>query len=327
MKTITQATDQINELIKQYATTSINEPISLYSPMYYILNIGGKRLRPAMVLATTSFCGTAMEEAHEAALAVEIFHNFSLVHDDIMDAAPIRRTFPTVHEQYNTNQAVLSGDVMLIKAYEHILSYEGDVCRQILEVFTKMAREVCEGQQLDMDFEKLDAVTLTDYITMITYKTSVLLAACLQIGAIIAKKDVHVQRALYQFGKNIGIAFQIQDDILDTYGQPEQVGKQVGGDILQNKKTFLYLKAIELADPKLMNSLSSLYASDYQGTNEEKIAAVKKIFNTLVVKEYAIQVMEAYRDLALSHLKEAGLSDEANEELTAFADYLILRSL
>jgi len=224
-------------------------PVNLYEPADYILSLGGKRLRPVFVLIGCSLFDSKPEKALKTAMAVEIFHNFTLLHDDIMDNADIRRGKPTVHVKYNANTAILTGDVMMIQAYQYLLDNEDPILvKSLMDIFNKMAFEVCEGQQLDMDFESRDDVSIDEYIKMITLKTSVLLAASLQLGAVIGGASTTDQNHLYEFAKNFGIAFQLQDDILDTFGEASAVGKKIGGDILQNKKTYLYLKALELAD-------------------------------------------------------------------------------
>lgn len=326
MKTFNICLDEFNELVSK-KLFSANEPRSLYEPIDYILSLGGKRIRPASLMAICDFYSGSSEKSINAALAIEIFHNFTLLHDDIMDNASLRRGQKTVHEAFNTNTAILSGDVMFVKSIEYFTNYPSDILIPILKVFNQTAIEVCEGQSLDMDFEVKDDVSITEYIQMITFKTSVLLAACLQIGGIIGGASEQDQRHLYEFGKNLGIAFQIQDDILDTYGEQENVGKRAGGDILQNKKTYLYLKAIELADSNLKNTLEVWYKEVVPiEREEEKINAIKKIFNTLVVQEWANQLKEAYRDLAISHIAPLKLMDHQKDELRSFADYLIARN-
>lgn len=301
---------------------------SLYEPIDYILALDAKRIRPALVLATAGYFGVNRQEALDAAMAVELFHNFSLMHDDIMDGASSRRSQDTVHIKFDQNAAILSGDAMIIMAYEHICRYEDSIAIQLIKVFNKMGIELCEGQRSDMDFEKRLDVGIDEYIQMIGFKTSVLLGACMQFGAIIGKADITEQFHLYEFGKNIGIAFQIQDDILDTFGDENMTGKRKGGDILNNKKTYLYLKSLELSDPKLKSELLEWthFTPHDQESEELKISAVKRIFDTLVVEEYANQLKEAYRDLAISHLKQIqGLSESSIMELSAFADFLVKR--
>lgn len=302
------------------------EPFNLYQPADYILSLGGKRLRPVFVLMGYDFYKKDIERSLNAAMAVEIFHNFTLLHDDIMDKAEIRRGKPTVHIKYNTNTAILTGDVMMIQAYQYLLDYkDAKTTVDLLNVFNKMAFEVCEGQQMDMDFETQDDVTIDQYLQMITLKTSVLMAASVQMGAILAGADDKDQKHLYEFAKNFGIAFQLQDDVLDTFGDAASVGKRIGGDIIQNKKTYLYLKAIELADDKQRSELKKWYDINDTFEENEKIDSVKKIFESVVVKEYTAQVIEAYRDLAISHLNACKIEKYRCSEITDLIDSLINR--
>ncbi|MFY7964918.1 MAG: polyprenyl synthetase family protein, partial [Chitinophagaceae bacterium] len=224
------------------------QPVNLYEPCHYFLQIGGKRIRPILTLLGNELFGDIHPDSYQVATAIELFHNFTLIHDDMMDAASLRRGFATVHTKYNSNIALLSGDVMLIKAYEYINKVNPSYLQRIMQIFNKTAAEVCEGQQLDMDFESQENVMLTEYIKMIGLKTSVLLAAALQMGAIIGGASEGNCNHIYQFGLNLGIAFQIQDDYLDAFGDPEKFGKEVGGDIKQNKKTFLFLHTLEVVD-------------------------------------------------------------------------------
>ncbi|HKJ48841.1 MAG TPA: polyprenyl synthetase family protein, partial [Christiangramia sp.] len=255
------AISQYREAIIDYLHEKIRvkEPANLYEPMVYILEQGGKRLRPVLVLMATEIFDCDYRKALDAALAIEIFHNFSLVHDDIMDDAPIRRGKETVHEKWDINTGILSGDAMLINAYQLFESYEGDTFKELSKLFTKTAIEVCEGQQYDIDFETLDNVSIEDYLKMIEYKTAVLVGASLQMGAIVAGTSKECKEAIYQYGRLLGIAFQLQDDYLDAFGDPETFGKQPGGDIIENKKTFLYLKTLELADKSEALQLEHLY--------------------------------------------------------------------
>ncbi len=302
------------------------EPINLYQPADYILSLGGKRLRPVFVLMGYDFYKKDVEKSLNVAMAVEIFHNFTLLHDDIMDKAEIRRGKPTVHIKYNTNTAILTGDVMMIQAYQYLLDYkDAQTIANLMPVFNKMAFEVCEGQQMDMDFETLQNVTIDQYIEMITLKTSVLMAASIQMGAILAGADEADQRHLYEFAKNFGIAFQLRDDVLDTFGEASSVGKRIGGDIIQNKKTYLYLKALELADDHQKVELSNLYDTNTLWDENYKIERVIKIFESVVVKEYTAQVIEAYRDLAISHLKACKIELSRANEIIRFIEDLINR--
>lgn len=299
-------------------------PQRLYEPLDYILSLGGKRIRPALTLMAAELSGGNITDALPAAFAVEVFHNFSLMHDDIMDAAPLRRGQPTVHERSDINTAILSGDAMLIKSYEPLLQYEQAVSHQLLTGFIATSLAVCEGQQLDMDFETRDDVDIPQYIEMITGKTSVLLGEAMRMGAIVGGADQQSQQHAYLFGVNVGIAFQIQDDILDTYGTHAKVGKQIGGDIIQGKKTYLYLKAIELATKDQKQQLVGLYTA--QGIDkEEKIKSVVELFDALHVRLYADEVKAAYRDLAMSHLDAITGVDSKKEELRQLAQYILDR--
>ena len=266
-------------------------------------------------------------EAMNAAMGVEVFHNFTLLHDDIMDNATLRRGKPTVHIQYNTNAAILTGDVMMIKAYQYILDYEEPLLvKKLMEIFNKMAFEVCEGQQLDMDFENRNDVIIQDYLQMITWKTSVLLAASIQLGALIGGADESNQKHIYEFAKNFGIAFQLQDDILDTFGDPDSVGKKIGGDILQNKKTYLYLKSLELADVYQKSILTQYYSTRDFENSQEKIDTVTSIFKDLYVTNYAEQLISAYKDLSISHLMACDIDNNDKSAISAYIEKMIFRA-
>lgn len=325
------------ELIKSYllqfesylkAHPLSRQPYNLYEPADYILSLGGKRLRPVFTLLGCGLFGDQPSKAMNAAMAVEIFHNFTLLHDDIMDNALLRRGMPTVHVKYNTNTAILTGDVMMIQAYQYLLDYKDpDLMMSLFEVFNKMAFEVCEGQQLDMDFETRDQVTITEYLEMITLKTSVLMAAAIQMGSIISGADKHNQKHIYEFAKYFGVAFQLQDDILDTFGNSAQVGKRIGGDILQNKKTYLYLKALELADDQQRTLLSQFYNNKVDTQDEQsKIDTVTNIFKDVNVQEYTRQLIEAYRDLSISHLMACEIDPESKAQLSAFINEMVNRA-
>ncbi|MEO5595488.1 MAG: polyprenyl synthetase family protein [Chitinophagaceae bacterium] len=226
-----------------------DEPATLYNPNNYFLTIGGKRVRPVMCLMGNELFGEIIPDCYHVATAIELFHNFTLIHDDIMDKAPLRRGMQTVHEKYDASTALLAGDVMLVRAYDYLNKIKTIFIHQVLHLFNKTAKEVCEGQQLDMDFEKQEQVSMNQYLKMIELKTSVSLAASLQSGAILGGAGEGNQRHLYEFGRNLGIAFQVQDDYLDAFGDPEKFGKKVGGDITANKKTFLMIHALEVAPP------------------------------------------------------------------------------
>lgn len=303
----------------------IGKPDGLYTPANYLLSLGGKRLRPVFVLMGCDLYCQSYDHALPAAWSMEVFHNFTLCHDDIMDHADLRRGKPTVHQKYGMNTAILSGDLMMIKAYESLLGYNDDqLSRKLLDIFTRTAIEVCEGQQMDMDFEIIDTVQIQDYLEMITLKTSVLLAACLQTGALIGGAGTDDQKHLYEFAKNYGIAFQLQDDVLDTFGDESLVGKKIGGDILRNKKTYLYLKALEMASDAEKQLLIELYSTQTDNP-ARKIAVVSGIFQSLNVTEYAAMTIEAYRDLAVSHLHACNISTAYKQNLTDMLDQLVFR--
>ncbi len=302
-------------------------PNGLYDPIDYILSLGGKRIRPAMVLASHSLFNALDHNARKLAFATEVFHNFTLMHDDIMDAADVRRGQTTVHKKFDVNTAILSGDMMLIKAYQSLSFEDAIMQKAALDIFNKMAEEVCKGQQLDVDFETNNEVRIEDYIVMITWKTSVLLAACMQLGGLSGRASQQDQIHLYEFGKNIGIAFQIQDDVLDTFGAKARVGKRIGGDIVQNKKTYLYLKALELLGKKDAEELKTIFSSPAKDENE-KIERVKHLYKESGVLAYAQELMDVYKNLALSHLDTVNVSNEnKKEELKQLAHYLIKREL
>lgn len=273
-------------------------PDNLYSPIGYFLNLKGKKIRPILTLLSAELFGENIKKAKHAALAIEIFHNFTLIHDDIMDEAPLRRGQQTVHEKWNTNIAILSGDVLMIKAYEQLALCPPALLPDLITIFNKTAVEVCEGQQMDMDFETREEVNQEEYIQMIKLKTSVLLGCALEMGAIISQTSKKNRLEIYQFGVNIGIAFQIQDDILDLYGDKEKVGKQVGGDILANKNTLLSILAGSLANDEQAKKLKLLKSE--KDTNI-KINGTKSIFDELGVKLKCLQIMQDYHQKALNH--------------------------
>jgi geranylgeranyl diphosphate synthase type II len=324
MYQVEQYTHIFTSYLEQHPLT--RPPVRLYEPADYILSLGGKRLRPVFALMGAHLYGDP-EKALNVAMAVEVFHNFTLLHDDIMDEAPLRRGKPTVHKKYNTHTAILTGDVMMIQSYQYLLDYQDPLMvKSLLDIFNKMAFEVCEGQQWDMDFETRADVTINEYIHMITYKTSVLIAASLQMGSLVSGASAQDQKHLYEFAKNFGIAFQLQDDILDTFGEEAKVGKTIGGDILQNKKTYLFLKALDLADDNQKERLKYLYFSKQADLSpEEKIREVTQIFKAVHVVEYARQVIEAYRDLALSHLSACSPDMEKKKVLSDLMHAYILR--
>jgi len=297
------------------------EPFNLYQPADYILSLGGKRLRPVFVLMGYDFYKKDIERSLNAAMAVEIFHNFTLLHDDIMDKAPLRRGMQTVHTKYGENTALLAGDVMLVKAYEYLSRIDGDFLKPIMHLFNQTAREVCEGQQWDMDYEKQESVHLDEYLRMIELKTSVLLAASLKMGAILGGSGERNQNLLYEFGRKLGIAFQVQDDYLDAFGDPEKFGKQVGGDILANKKTFLLIHALETANAEQLEELKQLIA----GNPADKVEQVLRIFRDCKVDEWAIELKNKYLDEAFQHLDDIAVLSKRKQPLTDLARFLVQR--
>ena len=303
---------------------SRKSPESLYEPARYMLSLGGKRLRPVLTLMAADVFGGDVKKALPAAIAVEVFHNFSLVHDDIMDDAPLRRGQETVHEKWNLNTGILSGDAMLILAYRHFESYPAETFCELAKLFSKTALEVCEGQQWDMDFETRDDVTLPEYLKMIEYKTAVLVGASLKMGAIVAGAPSADADAIYDFGRELGIAFQIQDDCLDAFGDPETFGKQVGGDIIENKKTYLLLKAQEFADAAQRRQLEHLYSIS-PADNAGKIASVKSIFEKTGAKDAAQKAVREFTRQALSRLDRIGIPEPKKQVLRDFANQLMQR--
>jgi geranylgeranyl diphosphate synthase type II len=305
---------------------TLKEPASLYEPIDYILTLGGKRLRPVLTLMSADFFGGNYKQALDASLAVEMFHNFSLVHDDIMDNAPLRRGHQTVHEKWDVNTGILSGDAMLILAYQLFETYRPEVFMQLAVLFSKTALEVCEGQQYDVDFETRNDVTISEYIKMIEYKTAVLIGASLQMGAIIADASQSCQEKIYAFGKNLGIAFQLQDDYLDAFGNPLTFGKQVGGDIIANKKTFLYLTALQKSTPAEAQELSSLFASMPKDPSD-KITAVKEIFVSSGAAKATEDEIARYTNTSISLLQDIKISQQHKDTLKSFADFLMNRNV
>lgn len=293
------------------------QPIELYQPIAYILGLGGKRIRPVLTLLANNLFSDSYHNAIHPALAVEIFHNFTLLHDDIMDKAPMRRNNATVHHKWNENIAILSGDAMNIIAYQHLCRTNSKYIPELLEEFSKVAIEICEGQQLDMNFESRQDVTLYEYLEMIRLKTAVLLASSLKLGAICGEADVREQENLYQFGLNLGLAFQIQDDSLDAFGTEEEFGKSIGGDIVAGKKTFLYLKAMETANDTLRSELFELYNISNAG-NSDKITKVLQIYNQLKIKEAASDLVASFTHKAMNALKAVNAT-KSKQELESLA--------
>jgi len=299
-------------------------PENLYEPIKYILSLGGKRIRPVLTLMACHIFGEEINKALPAATAVEIFHNFSLIHDDIMDKAPLRRGNPTVHEKWDLNAGILSGDAMLILAYQYFEHYEPEIFKELAKLFSKTALEVCEGQQWDIDFENRDDVTVNEYLKMIEYKTAVLVAAAFQMGAIVAKTSNNNKQNVYDFGLNLGIAFQLQDDYLDTFGNAETFGKQIGGDIIENKKTYLYLKAISDGSTEDKEQLLHLYSITPK-ENQDKIESVKSIFLNSGSDHKTRQAIEEYTQKAFEILDQMEISMDKKQQLRKFGEGLMNR--
>lgn len=308
---------------KQYGSN----PEELYAPVDYIMSLGGKRMRPVLLLMANELFDGNAEEALSAALAIELFHNFTLIHDDIMDNAPLRRKQLTVHEKWNTNIAILSGDVMMVESYKELCKVSGEHLPAVLDVFNDTAKKVCEGQQMDMNYETMSDVSIPQYIDMIALKTAVLLGGSLKIGVLIASGGEENGQLLYDFGKNMGIAFQLQDDILDVFGDKEKFGKQKGGDIISNKKTYLLLKALELAEqnPAIDAELKGWISGSNEGTDAEKVLAVTAIFEKLKIKELAQSEMDKYYDVAMTILKKVPVKDEKKKELIDLSNTIMER--
>lgn len=326
MNSIATYQQQIENALKDKKYGS--NPKELYEPISYIMSLGGKRLRPVLVfLAADIFDGDTSKALHPA-LAIELFHNFTLVHDDLMDKAPLRRNQPTVHEKWNNNIAILSGDAMMVRAYQELCLADPAMLPQLLEIFSDTAVKVCEGQQYDMNYESMTKVSIQQYIKMIELKTAVLLGGALKIGAVIGKAREEDAQRLYDFGKHIGIAFQLQDDILDVYADAAKFGKQKGGDIIANKKTYLLLKAIEMAESNryMKEELHQWIAAPHFDA-KEKVEAVINIYNFLNVKELARTEMQKHYELALTFLKDIPVAEDKKQSLVAFAESLMVREM
>ena len=317
--------EQLQYLVnKAIADTKYTEqPAELYEPISYLMQLGGKRMRPVLVLIATEMFDGNVFKALDAAIGIELFHNFTLMHDDIMDKAPLRRGKPTVHAKWNESAAILSGDVMFVEAYKLMIKVDDSILREVLAIFSDTASGVCQGQQADMNFEKRDDVSLPEYLEMIRQKTAVLLAGSMQIGALIGGAVPDQANLLYEFGQNLGLAFQLQDDILDVYGNPEKFGKQVGGDILSNKKTFMLIKAKELATGNTRTELDQwLNRSDDPFA---KIEAITSVYNLLEVRKLAEVEMEEYVNKALRALDLISVDRAKKDLLRGFAVQLLIR--
>lgn len=302
------------------------EPKNLYEPIQYILGLGGKRMRPVLTLMTAEIFDCDYNKALQAATAVEVFHNFSLIHDDIMDDAPLRRGNTTVHEKWNINTGILSGDAMLILAYQHFEDYNPAIFRDLAILFSKTALEVCEGQQYDVDYETRDDVTIAEYLKMIEYKTAVLVGAAMKMGAIVAQTSKENAELIYDFGLNLGIAFQLQDDYLDAFGNPETFGKQIGGDIIENKKTFLYLKALEFGNKDEKEQLMNLFSIQPED-NSDKIETVKTIFNASGSSKATQEAIKNYTQKAFETLEKMNISLDKKQILYVFGEKLMNRNV
>ena len=302
------------------------EPKQLYEPIEYILSLGGKKIRPLLTLMAADVFGQKTKIALPAAMAIETFHNFTLIHDDIMDAAPLRRGMPTVHHKWDINTGILSGDAMMIKAYQYFENYEADIFKQLMVIFSKTALEVCKGQQWDVDFENMQNVDMPQYLKMIEFKTSVLVAAALKIGAIIGGVDEKNQNLIYNYGLNLGMAFQLLDDYLDAFGNPETFGKQVGGDIIENKKTYLYLKAMEFSKQEEKEQLMHLF-SIQPTDNTNKIETVKEIFNYSGASKATQEAIKEYTLQAFERLDSMNISNDKKGVLRAFGEKLMNRNV
>lgn len=299
------------------------EPKELYEPMNYIVSHGGKRLRPIMVLMGSDLFNGSLEDAIKPALAIEFFHNFSLIHDDIMDEAPLRRGKPTVHTLHGINIGILSGDAMLIKAYQFFEDLEPELFKECIGIFSSTAAVLCEGQQLDVNFETQVDVSYEDYIKMITYKTGVLSAASFKIGALIAGASKEDAENLYQFGKHIGIAFQIMDDYLDVFGDMEQFGKRQAGDIFENKKTVLYLQALDHATEEERKELEYWYSKKTE--NIDKLHGVLKIFRRTKVDDKVLRLIQKHNEIGQEYLEKINLPGERKLPFIELANYLLKR--
>ncbi|WP_299109063.1 polyprenyl synthetase family protein [uncultured Winogradskyella sp.] len=300
------------------------EPKNLYNPINYILELGGKRLRPVLTLMTAEVFGVNAQTAMDAALSIEVFHNFSLVHDDIMDDAPLRRGEETVHEKWDLNTGILSGDAMLIMAYQLFENYEAETFQALAKLFSKTALEVCEGQQYDIDFETRNDVTISEYLKMIEYKTAVLVGAAMKMGAIVAKASNEDQNSIYEFGRLLGIAFQLQDDYLDAFGNPETFGKQVGGDIIENKKTYLYLKTMELGTNEDEKEFLFLMQNNVL-SNAAKVKAAKQFFEDTGAAKATQEAVKDYTNKAFKVLEGLNIPEDKKQLLRVFGEQLMTR--
>ena len=303
-----------------------HEPQNLYEPIKYIMRLGGKRMRPVLTLMGADVFGADFQKAFPAALAVEVFHNFSLIHDDIMDDAPLRRGHVTVHEKWDVNTGILSGDAMLILAYQYFEQYDPVIFQSLAKLFSKTALQVCEGQQWDVDFENRNDVSIEEYLKMIEYKTAVLVAAALKMGAIVAETSEENANLIYEFGRNLGLAFQLQDDYLDAFGDAATFGKQIGGDIIENKKTYLYLKAMEFSSATDVAQLLHWY-SNQPTDSADKIRAVKEIFVSSGAAKETQKAIQVYTFKAFETLEKMTIEKDKMEMLKSFGEKLMDRNV
>ncbi|MFS4482383.1 polyprenyl synthetase family protein [Hyunsoonleella sp. 2307UL5-6] len=324
MLSIEKYQEEFTAYLKAYSPEK--EPKNLYQPVAYILGLGGKRLRPVLTLMATDIFNGNYKIALNAALSIEVFHNFSLVHDDIMDDAPLRRGEVTVHEKWDINTGILSGDAMLIMAYQLFENYGAAKFQNLAKLFSKTALEVCEGQQYDVDFETRTDVTIPEYLKMIEYKTAVLVGAAMKMGAIVADASNDDQHNIYEFGRNLGIAFQLQDDYLDAFGDPKTFGKQVGGDIIENKKTYLYLKALEFSSEDEADMLVQLFSSQPDDVSK-KIEATKQLFLNSGAADATKAAIESYTNTAFSVLQHLDISENKKMLLKTFGTNLMNRTV
>ncbi len=300
-----------------------NHPQNLYEAAQYLLSFGGKRIRPVLCLMGNELFEEVSEDAFQAAMAIELFHNFTLVHDDIMDKAPLRRGAETVHTKFGESTALLAGDVMLIGVYNYLNKIDLKYLHPVLDLFNRTAQQVCEGQQMDMDFENRKEVNFDEYVKMIELKTSVLLAGSIQLGAILGGAGIRNQEQLFEFGKNLGIAFQVQDDYLDAFGDPEKFGKKWGGDIMANKKTFLWIQATNVATPAQREELTRLINLN----DESKISSTLAIYKECNIDKWAQKLKQHFLDKAMHHLEEVAVTSERKQPLHVLANYLMNREV
>lgn len=324
MLSLSQYHQMFTDHIEKYTISAV--PENLYAPVNYILSLEGKRIRPILTLISADIFSGSPKKALNAALAGEVFHNFSLVHDDIMDSADLRRGNTTVHKKWDNSTAILSGDVMLILAYQIFENYEANIFVPMATLFSKTAIKVCEGQQLDIDFEKKQEISFDEYLLMITYKTAELIGVAMKMGAIIANATIADQEKIYEFGKNLGIAFQLQDDYLDCFGNENDFGKKIGGDIIEKKKTFLYIKTLELLSGDEKSNFISLYNSPYDNS-KDKITLVKDMYNKCNIENEVTAEIQKYTDSAFQILESLKLPKEKNEFLQNIGNSLMQRKI